>query len=184
MRRALLLMGLLGLSSCSGPGYLTRRAEDLADCFVLVGAVGPELSIDVQATDLLHVAVGGGLHGEAGLIGRRAGTAGVLTLGLPIAPFLEEGVLHGRYLFTETGGAWRSEDVEDECYLVHLADVAPTHPRSDPWHAFDLELGVTALVGVRLGFRPGELVDFLVGWFGFDPLHDDGGGDDGIRAED
>ncbi len=33
-------------------------------------------------------------------------------------------------------------------------------------HRFDLEVKVTALVSIEVGFSPGEFVDFIVGWFG------------------
>lgn len=41
-------------------------------------------------------------------------------------------------------------------------------------HAFDIEAGVFAgIVGARVGFSPGEFVDFLLGWFGVDIAGDD-----------
>lgn len=169
----LLFATALLLGACASDGYLAKRGRDLADGFVLTVSAGAELSADAQVTDLIHVAVGGGVHGEAGLIGRHLGTAGVMTLGLPVAPFLEDGVLYGRFLFTETGGAWTADDVEDECYLIHALHAAPTHPEHDWWHAFDIEVGATVLVGARIGVRPGELVDFVAGIFGFDPIGDD-----------
>jgi len=173
--RSLLFAAVFGLalSSCSAPGYLGDRTRDLADVFVLTVSAGPEVSVDVQATDAVHLAVGGGAHGEAGLIGRHVGTAGVMTLGLPAAPFLEDGILYGRYVFSETGGAWELSDVQDECYIIHALGTEPTNPKTDAWHALDLEVGATVLVGARVGLRPGELVDFLAGLFGFDPIGDD-----------
>jgi len=168
-----LLLLLLSLGSCSSGAYLPDRGRDLLDIFTLTVSAGPEISLDAQATDLLHLSVGGGVHGEAGMIGRRFGSAGVMTLGLPVAPFLEDGVLHGRYLFTEASGAWREADVQDECYLIHLGGWAPTNPQSDWVHGFDLELSAHVLIGARVGLSPGELVDFLAGLIGFDPAADD-----------
>ena len=41
-------------------------------------------------------------------------------------------------------------------------------------HAFDVEAHAFALVvGVRVGFSPGEFVDFVLGWFGLDIAGDD-----------
>ena len=41
-------------------------------------------------------------------------------------------------------------------------------------HTFDLEVGAFALIlGARVGFSPGEFVDFLLGWFGVDIAGDD-----------
>ena len=57
--------------------------------------------------------------------------------------------------------------------LLHALPVGHTSPESDLWHAFDLEVSATILVGGRLGFSPGELVDFLAGLLGFDPIEDD-----------
>jgi len=162
---------LLGLMSCSS--YLPDRGRDFLDVFTLTASAGPEISLNVQATDLLHLSVGGGVHGEAGMVGRRFGSAGVMTLGLPVVPSLEEGLLYGRYLFTETSGSWREEDVQDECYIIHLGGWAPTNPRSTWLHGFDLEVSAQILIGARVGLSPGELVDFLAGLVGFDPAADD-----------
>lgn len=160
-------------ASCQGTGYFADRANDFADSFTLVGTAGPEISAGFHATDLAHVSVGGGFHGEAGLIGRKLGVASVATYGLPFVPFLEDGILHGRYVFTEVGGGWEAEDVEDECYLIHAIEAGPTNPDVDPWRAFDLEVSATVLVGARIGFSPGEFVDFLAGLVGLDPRGDD-----------
>jgi hypothetical protein len=163
----------LGSASCQDTGYFADRANDFADSFTLIGTAGPELSAGFHATDLAHVSVGGGFHGEAGLIGRKPGVATVATLGLPFVPFIEGGILHGRYIFTEIGGAWERDDVADECYLIHVIEAGHTNPDVDPWRAFDLEVSATLLVGARIGFSPGEFVDFLAGLVGLDPRRDD-----------
>ena len=177
LNRSLLLATVvslaLGSASCQGTGYFADRTNDFADSFTLVGTAGPELSAGFHATDLAHVSVGGGFHGEAGLIGRKAGVATVATYGLPFVPFLEGGILHGRYVFTEIGGQWKEDDVMDECYLIHVIDAGHTSPEVDPWRAFDLEVSATVLVGARVGFSPGEFVDFLAGLVGLDPRADD-----------
>ncbi|MFT5291174.1 MAG: hypothetical protein ACI82F_003250 [Planctomycetota bacterium] len=171
---SLFAIGLVLLSSsCSGTGYFAQRGSDFADCFVGTVGFGLEVSASVEATDLAHVMVGGGLHVEAGVIGRRRGSAAMASLGLPVAPFLESGILYGRYVFTEVGGEWRLEDTQDECYLVHALGLGHTNPDTDLWHAFDLEVAAMAGIGVRVGFRPGEFVDFLTGIFGADPIGDD-----------
>lgn len=46
----------------------------------------------------------------------------------------------------------------------------------NPWahvHAFDIEASVYAGLHVRVGFSPGEFLDFLTGWFGADIAGDD-----------
>jgi len=161
------------LSSCSAAPYFADRGRDLADCFTITVSAGPGISASLALTDACHLMVGGGVHGEAGLIGRRVGAAGVMNLGLPIVPFMEEGLLHGRLLFTECSGDWREEDVQDECYLIHAGGWPPTNPVTTRMRAFDLEIGATVLLGVRLGFSPGEFVDLIAGSFGSDPAGDD-----------
>lgn len=159
--------------SCSTAPYFKNRALDLADCFNLRVSAGPEISADLKATDAIHLAIGGGVHGEAGFDGRRFGAAGAMTLGLPIAPFLEDGILYGRYVFTETSGLWDDESVQDECYIIHCLNHPPTNPQHDWVRALDVEIGATVLIGGRIGIRFGEIGDFIVGLFGFDPGNDD-----------
>ncbi|MGB0952818.1 MAG: hypothetical protein ACPG31_06315 [Planctomycetota bacterium] len=171
---SLLLAG--SMASCASGPYFEDRAKDLADCFTLRLSAGPELSADLKLADAVHLAVGGGVHGEIGLDGRRVGSAGVMTLGLPVAPFLEDGVLYGRYLFTETSGTWNRESVEDECYLIHAWNHPPTHPDHTWVRAWDVEVGATLLIGARAGIRFGEVADFFAGIFGFDPAADDTAG--------
>ena len=46
--------------------------------------------------------------------------------------------------------------------------------RWDRVHAWDIEVGATlGLVYARVGFSPGEFLDFLLGWFGVDIAGDD-----------
>lgn len=161
------------LPACAAGTYLGERSRDLGDCFTLTGSVGPEISADVQLTELAHLMVGGGGHLEAGWIGGEFGHAPVIMLGLPFVPFMEDGILYGRYVFTETGELWDDAMVQDECYILHAWHFAETNPQR-PWvDRLDLELGVTVLIGARVGFSPGQLVDFLGGWFGWDPAGDD-----------
>jgi hypothetical protein len=164
----------LASSACSSGTYLGDRGSDFAECFTLTVSAGPELSVDAKLTEALHLAVGGGVHVEAGMIGGEWGSAGVAMLGLPISPFMEDGIVYGRFLFTDASGGWTDELVQDECYGIHLLDIAPTNPQRDAWDRWDLELGVTVLVGARVGFSPGQFVDFVAGVFGGDPAGDDG----------
>jgi len=172
-RWLILIAAFSALPSCAAGTYLGDRGRDFADIFTLTGSIGPEISADAKLTEAAHLAVGIGGHLEAGLIKGEWGSAPVITLGLPFAPFMEDGVLHGRYVFTETGGAWDDLDVQDECYIIHFLDVGATNPHRAWVDRFDLELGVTIGIGARVGFSPGQLVDFLGGCFGWDPAQDD-----------
>lgn len=173
VRRAAALLAAPLCAACIAPG----RGRDLADCFTLTLSCGPEVSVDAKATEALHLAVGGGFHVEAGCIKGDAGEAMVMTYGLPVVPFLEDGILYGRYSAFESG-SWTVDHVQDECYGIHLLDEPPTNPLRAPIDRFDLELGATVLVGARAGFSPGQLLDFVAGWFGADPA-----GDDPVPAE-
>ena len=54
------------------------------------------------------------------------------------------------------------------------ADAPPKWWSHAGLHALDIEAHVFAgLVGVRVGFSPGEFLDFLLGWFGADIATDD-----------
>jgi hypothetical protein len=173
MRLAPILLPLVVLlAGCNGPNPIRARALDLADVFTVAVGAGPEVSADVQATDLVHLAVGGGVHVEGGAVGRRVGGAGVVTYGLPVAPFLEDGVLHARLALDDPGGAWRTEDVQDECYVVHALALRETNPAATALQALDVEVSAFLLVGARVGFSPGELLDFLSGFVGLDPAGD------------
>ncbi|MFP4055377.1 MAG: hypothetical protein ACLF0G_00735 [Candidatus Brocadiia bacterium] len=44
---------------------------------------------------------------------------------------------------------------------------------AEPVHAFDLEVGGSALASLRVGFSPGQLLDFLAGWTTLDIAGDD-----------
>lgn len=56
MKQRLPALLLLFTTGCSG--YLADRSRDLADCFILVGAAGPELSAHVRAAEIVHLGVG------------------------------------------------------------------------------------------------------------------------------
>ena len=47
--------------------------------------------------------------------------------------------------------------------------------KDQSFHPYFTQIDITcaALVGVHVGFNPGELVDFLLGWFGLDICNDD-----------
>jgi hypothetical protein len=50
--------------------------------------------------------------------------------------------------------------------------------------AFDIEVGATLLLSARVGFSPGQFVDFITGWFGLDIAGDDTSGKDMFEKYD
>ena len=161
------------LGACASGTYMGDRGQDFADCFTVTVSAGPEVSVDAKLTEVMHLAVGGGVHVETGMIKGAWGSAGVATLGLPVSPFMEDGILYGRFLFTDASGQWTDDLVQDECYAIHLLDAEPTNPHRSAWDRWDLEVGFTVLLGARIGFSPGQFIDFLGGVIGFDPAGDD-----------
>lgn len=144
------------------------------DGFTLCVSVGPELSVEGRVTDLAHVGVGGGLHAETGMLGRHVGHGSVTTLGLPFGFFAPDPVFFGRYVEEGgLGGAWAHSQVQHECYLIHAMPIGVTRPRHAWVKAFDLEVAACALIGARVGLSPGQGLDFLGGFFGWDPAGDD-----------
>ncbi len=73
--------------------------------------------------------------------------------------------------------------------MNHAAEAKPLAMDKHPWlwsgkahevaptariHAFDIEASLHAgIVYLKAGFSPGELADFLLGWFGADIAGDD-----------
>jgi hypothetical protein len=66
------------------------------------------------------------------------------------------------------------DESEHRCFVLlpPLLSVEGIHRY--PLHDFDVEVGVSAILGVILRFSPGEFADFLLGWFGVDIDGDDG----------
>ncbi len=154
-RSAALLVAAM-TASCA---WSRDRGADLADLFVVEGSLGLGASVDVKATDLLHVGVGYAHARKAGLRGRQAEWLRDREVGLPASLLLVAGALRD-------GRPWRLGD-------WHTNSGELWHGHS-PWRAADLELGVFAgFLGLRLGFSPGELVDLLAGLVGLDPAGDD-----------
>lgn len=66
-----------------------------------------------------------------------------------------------------------------ECYV--RSSPATALSKYPHYYWSQVEVAVGLWWGVRLGFNPGELLDFLSGWFGADMYGDDL---DGLRADD
>lgn len=153
-----LALACLLLSSCA---WLRDRGADAADLFVLEGMLGFGVSADVKATELLHVGAGYAHGRKAGLRGRERIWMRDREIGFPASALLWVGALRELEL-------WR---------LGHLHTYGSElwYGRS-PWRLADVEVGVFAgFFGLRVGFSPGELIDFLAGWVGLDPAGDDAG---------
>jgi hypothetical protein len=173
----------LSQSGCGAGNYFRNRAGDLSD--VLQGELGwPAIGVYAEVTPLLHT----------GLDFWRAfpawgGTAGTFRTRAPEqSEFFGYSVLlwHARDLDTDPA-ARDPEDLESfppthagtlthVHELGHAFDDRPCPDVLRPLHWLDVEVDAALGLGVRLRFSPGELLDFLLGWFGADL-----GGDDAPR---
>jgi len=179
------------LSGCSAL-YWENRASDLGDVMEAnVGGVAftsnfriPSFLLSVQATRVGHLAVGNAATIRAGLYGGRWSIWTESGAALPVAPFA---------YFSREGAAseaeredWQYAFYDRWDYLLFI----PTYYR-DVWsydlddalmsakmetavHWTDVAVDVVPLFfAVRIGVSPGELADFLLGWFCVDIGADD-----------
>lgn len=178
-----LAIAAAGLGSCT---YLAGRTRDLRDVVTLDFGVGFGLGIDGQLTDACHTGLGGGQYyvwqlGHPSLKGSDSALAGLQSNfawlahrsnGPLMAPD-HQGWLWNAALWS----AWfavppHGYDARGDASVLPLSQCA----EAPWWNAADVDVGLQLLpVSLRVGFRPGELLDFLLGWFGYDLLGDDGG---------
>lgn len=189
-----LLTASLHLTGCATATkeYLVDRGRDAADIFsVGVGAgVGAQARVGmVHAGLLFHsdlIAFRGGKL-VAGDLGANGGTA---EAPLPIV-FLRcnpgfyydefqpedkanaDPILRQRHKYFS---AWSFSPLLTEIFATDPTNEKEIYKAIDaPFHPYFSQIDVAcgALLGVHVGFNPGELVDFLLGWFGIDICDDD-----------
>lgn len=171
----LLLLGLvLSSASCS---YVKNRTNDLLDVFWLDVDVGMWPSVDVQASDWFGVGLGYSHQGiplvnwhgrHVGHIERR-----ILAVGAVAA-------------FTDYSNDWMvpalpgSGDYDTNVQSPpNIAAFVPTYfvkeydPSARGLRVADVGVGAAAIVGVWVGFSPGEFLDFVLGIVGVDIGDDD-----------
>ncbi|MBL8726332.1 MAG: hypothetical protein JNK49_19975 [Planctomycetes bacterium] len=154
--------------------------------FVFDVGVGFGLGIDLQATDAVHTGLGGGVYhvwqlghpslqaADSALSGLNGHAAWLLHRSSgPMVAANHSGWLwnfaHWPGLFADPPHATNGAGCPAAIPLSQSA-AAPW------WNAADFDLGLQLLpVAMRVGIRPGEILDFLVGWFGFDLMGDDHG---------
>ena len=171
-RRAALAASLTAFcAGCASPYWQNRRA-DVADVFTATVGIGLGATARIGP---LHA----GLGANADLYGIEAGEIGEL------------GSLTTAIIGT-------GDRASDACLVFAAASEIDLGPRSaargknvayrpsgipfwnPPWHGSpnparwtQIEVAAGLLVGFRLGFNPGELLDFVLGFFGVDIYDDD-----------
>ncbi|MCZ6691912.1 MAG: hypothetical protein O7H41_20180 [Planctomycetota bacterium] len=173
--------------------YFAKRGRDLADCFTVEAGVGYGLGAELKLAGLIHVA-GGGCAYWATPVGLRygdlvassegenwdTGFVGSPLTNLAWIPFHHVDRIR---LYLHYSGDTKEDHA---CYWLLPGLASYSSEEFEPWiwtdpksgwsrlHAFDIEAHVfLGLVGVRVGFSPGEFLDFLLGWIGIDLAEDD-----------
>jgi len=160
--------------------YFERRALDAVDVFSIQGAIGSGLALDVELTDFAHFGLGGSSVRLFGARGREMVHDTDHHLHFPLSNIAYAALGDDRWMLlhkrtTHPVGA-SNPLLEDECVwlLPAVMNGAPLRKTRPTWQKFNLEGGVTlGFLGGRVGLRPGELADFLLGFFGVDIAHDD-----------
>ena len=183
--------------------YFGNRARDFGECFALHAGFGAGLGVDVEAAGVLHVAVGGAMflrpftlgwgYGYAYPHGSLHDYSGSETAMGSFSgfPFLVPSP-HGLPMWSEYPHMSHMTPHDYHgCYFIlpavtdwfipgNVGDTYRERPgRAIVWariHSFDIEASFMALfIGARVGFSPGEFLDFLLGWVGIDIAEDDVG---------
>ena len=187
MKKLILSIAILAIvvsmSGCATP-YMMDRRRDLAD--IATVTLGKGFGAGVRAGPA-HI----GLLGSIDHVGLRGGA--FRTKWSQDSDFGWAGIFDPLIAFPGgdglfTGGEWfrapfdGSMIAEERGKLYEVEGIAPfvmTPQRESPsdsnpaYYFTQLEAGFGLGLSIRLGLNPGELTDFLLGWFGIDIYSDD-----------
>jgi hypothetical protein len=167
MRWGALLLAL-GAGGCQ---YAEERGRDFLDMFRLEGHLGPGLQADIKATELLHFGFGSSQGARTGFNYGALETDRVLEHHLPasIVTSITHPDQQALHLIS-----WGLEAPQHRCYVMLPGVLNNNTMQVDALHFFDIELGLYAIFpGARIGFSPGEFLDFFLGLWTFDLAGDD-----------
>jgi len=169
-------------------GYFRARAKDLADIPTFLVGLSSRDAVDVGVTKFAHFGLGGSGNKMVGIGYGAAGVASERTKGFPWtnskavadwkAAFCffahdlkvdHTRVAYAAYPLAPPGDRAVYEDKGRAVIWVGERGQALPAVR---WADLEAE-GSCAPVALRLGFSPGELADFVAGWFGADLAGDD-----------
>lgn len=171
-----LLLSLL--SGCCT--YLEDRGNDIQDCFVFNGGVGPGFLVTAKATDFATVRAGWSDVDKIGILGRYAGSWNEYELGIPL-------LVGKRKIYPDkidySVRKRLDEFYAEEGFFIFAAHTVPNAPHDGTGfsieakpisHMFDIATGATVgYVSFETGFSIVEFFDFLLGVCGIDILDDD-----------
>jgi hypothetical protein len=163
---AALLLVLAVAPGCKSTGdYLHDRAMDALDMVRVHLIVGNALGMEVQVTQWVGL---GFMYEEkawaGGLQNRKFGTwdESIRAWGLLIHNWKEN--VKGIPYYSGSYG-WYQRDNQPSAKFYH---------RDGPIELWTVRGSLAVIIGADAELRLGEVFDFVVGIFGFDPAHDDG----------
>lgn len=164
-------------SGCASSGYLKDRMRDGADVFT--ASVGKGFGVETRIGPA-HA----GFVGVGDRVGLRAGQ--FLPLRSSAGPsFIDSGAYGGEYCIGIFGyeyfgamvgseaGTRRKEYETIFCFIPTGESLRSGKPVLNPAYWTQIEVVAGVGISLRLGFNPGELIDFLLGWFMLDIYNDD-----------
>jgi hypothetical protein len=185
MKRSLLL-AILMLTCSTGCGavapYLADRGHDVLDIVTLqvgglglgaTGRVGP-----IQAGLFVECAPGVGLRGGRCLPGADYFSHGVMGAVMRNEDFAFQLVCVGSEQFGRSDTSSSVQDRRKDFFSatvgrVYIPFCQWVRDEKNPAYYTQIEVAGGALLSARVGVNPGELLDFLLGWFGVDIYADD-----------
>ncbi len=172
MRRApalaFALAAALAAALGSGCAYAEARARDASQILRLQGGVALGFGVDTRLGGLLDLGFGAGYHWDGALLYGAPYAGKSLTI---VAPGFCRRALGPTTVWSHTCPSALPPLLADE--KIELADYTHLGSRL---HEFDIEAAALAgVLHVRIGFSPGEFLDFLLGIATVDLAGDDGG---------
>jgi hypothetical protein len=163
---ALILLGLPACASGSGGSYLFNRGGDLVDILRLHVMGGKGGAVKLEVTRLLHLGLGWYEAKAWGLHNRE--------LGVWSEKVTDWGLLLGYHNEVEV---WDIPRYSGSYGWSFADDGGSFFQEADPGNPLDfLTVRGTLMlfIGIDVEVRVGEVIDFVVGIFQFDPADDDG----------
>jgi hypothetical protein len=166
---AVVLLAASVTGCASTKACFVDRGRDAADIFSAAVGVGAGAKARIGP---VHVGLAA-IHDTVGLRGGEPFAVPILIDSLD--PFDFDLLIFGggaqgqagfdRFKVFETEGAL-------QCFSKVWASTSPKRPFLHPYYT-EVEVAGGLGVTIRVGFNPGELVDFVLGWFGVDVFNDD-----------
>ncbi|MCE9582681.1 MAG: hypothetical protein K8T20_09330 [Planctomycetes bacterium] len=158
-------LAVVALAMFSGCGYIRDRARDAGDIFHLDVSLGPQIGGSLRLTHLAQA----GLQFEGGKTGEGAEDREFETGHIAI-----NGRWSGIYKRRGSERGIGPESIEPHLYQRAYTAEYEEEYRDQPRTADEFGFSIAFfLVGVEMGFRPVEAIDFITGFFGVDILKDD-----------